>query len=73
MPIAAWLRGALAPLVRDTLAAPGARVAAFVSPRELRRRVAEHLAGAADHRRSLWPLLILELWLGRLHDLRSPS
>jgi len=65
LPVGAWLRGPLAPLMRDTLLRPDARVRAIVRPAELDRRAAEHAAGAADHRRTLWPLLLLELWLRR--------
>jgi asparagine synthase (glutamine-hydrolysing) len=73
MPIEEWLRGPLAPLLREALLDGDARVRAYVRPRELRRRVAEHVAGAADHRRALWPLLILELWLRRVPGLSSTA
>jgi asparagine synthase (glutamine-hydrolysing) len=73
MPVGAWLRGPLAPLLAETLLAPGARVRDYVRPREVARLVAEHLAGRADHRRALWPLLLLELWLRTRADLYSPA
>jgi hypothetical protein len=46
-------------------------VRAYVKPRELALRLAEHLAGQADHRRILWPVLLLELWLRALPGLYS--
>jgi asparagine synthase (glutamine-hydrolysing) len=62
VPLGAWFRGELRPLVEDTL---------LTSPRLGRRlRVEavkaifdEHVAGRADRGHQLWTLLTLELWL----------
>jgi asparagine synthase (glutamine-hydrolysing) len=62
VPLGAWFRGELRPLVEDTL---------LVSPRLGRRlRVDavkaifdEHVSGRADRGHQLWTLLTLELWL----------
>lgn len=62
IPVARWLRGPLAPLL-DRLLEPGrlARQGLF-RPEEVARRVAEHRAGAHDHRKPLWTLLMFQLW-----------
>lgn len=65
-PVDEWLRGELAPLVRDLLLAPSAEVRAFVEQRRVDHLFAEHCARRADNKRVLWALLLLELWLRRL-------
>ncbi len=66
IPVARWLRGPLAPMVDR---APGPRSAASArgssAPRRSRRLVAEHRAGARDHRKPLWTLLMFQLWHDR--------
>ena len=62
IPVARWLRGPLGPLLdrllgRDRLVAQG-----LFNPDEIARRVAEHRAGARDHRKPLWTLLMFQLW-----------
>jgi len=64
-PVDDWLRGELLPLVQDTLLAPGALVGDYVERAEIGRMVKEHGARLANHRRVLWALLLLELWLRR--------
>ena len=66
-PLAAWIRGPLAPFVRAALAAlPGA----WFERRALERLAAEHASGARDHGRVLWSLLVLEHWRAR-HAVRD--
>lgn len=74
-PVDDWLRGELAPLVEDTLLAPAALVRAYVEPEAVRRMFEEHRERRANHRRVLWALLLLELWLRRerSHAARSPE
>ena len=63
VPVAAWLRGELRPMLEDaagTLERRGVFEAA-----EVRRLVSGHLSGAADHGARLWLLLVFELWARR--------
>jgi asparagine synthase (glutamine-hydrolysing) len=60
VPLTQWLRGSLRPLLEDALSTLAAR--GLLEPGEIRRLLAEHLSGAADHRDRLWLLLVLELW-----------
>lgn len=64
-PVDDWLRGDLAPLVQDTVLAPGAHVGEYVERAVVSRMFDEHRARRANHRRVLWALLLLELWLRR--------
>ncbi|MEZ4294134.1 MAG: asparagine synthase (glutamine-hydrolyzing) [Polyangiaceae bacterium] len=64
-PVDDWLRADLAPLVQDTLLAPGALVADLVEPARTARLFEEHRTRKANHRRVLWALLLTELWLRR--------
>ena len=69
-PVDDWLRNELVPLVEDTLLAPGALVGAYVERAEVGRMFQEHRARRANHRRVLWALLLLELWLRRARTAR---
>lgn len=64
-PVDEWLRTDLAPLVSDTLLAPGAMVSSYVERREVARMFEAHKARRENNRRVLWGLLLLELWLRR--------
>jgi asparagine synthase (glutamine-hydrolysing) len=62
MPVGAWLRGALRPLLRDTLSADRLRSAGLFRPEAVERLLREHDGLIADHRKALWTLLVFELW-----------
>jgi asparagine synthase (glutamine-hydrolysing) len=62
VPLGAWFRGELRPMVEDTLLGSG-RLFRFLRPAALRALFDEHLAGRADRGHQLWTLLTLELWL----------
>ncbi len=62
IPVAAWLGGALRPLVRDLLSAEALRQGGLFQPAEVQRRLDEHDRRMADHRKPLWTLLVLEMW-----------
>ncbi len=65
MPVEDWLRGPLAPMLHDTLLAPKARVYDYVRGEVVANLVDEHQARRENHRRILWALLLLEIWLRR--------
>ncbi len=62
MPVAAWLQGALAPMVDDLLGGDAVRRAGLFRPEEVERLLREHRERKADHRKPLWTLLVFELW-----------
>jgi asparagine synthase (glutamine-hydrolysing) len=62
MPVAAWLNGALRPLVYDLLGETAVRQAGLFEPREVRRLLDQHGRMERDNRKQLWTLLVFELW-----------
>jgi asparagine synthase (glutamine-hydrolysing) len=60
VPLAEWLRGALRPMLEETMESLEQRH--LLDAAEIRRLTSEHLSGEADHRDRLWLLLVLELW-----------
>jgi asparagine synthase (glutamine-hydrolysing) len=67
MPVAAWFRGPLRDLLRDTLSDDRLRAGGLFRPEAVARLLREHETLAADHRKPLWTLLVFELW--RQHHL----
>lgn len=65
IPIGAWFRGELKPMVHDTVLAEDARVARFFRRDAMMELVRSHEASEQNHGYRLWNLLILELWLRR--------
>ena len=64
-PIAEWLRGPLADASRG-IATGGLAQTGFFDPRAMAGLAEAHIAGRADHSRTLWQLLMLEKSLGQL-------
>ena len=62
VPLGAWLRGSLAPVLSELLAEPRLRAAGVLDPAAVGRLVAEHRSGVRDHARILWALLVFESW-----------
>lgn len=62
MPIGAWLRDELRPLLEDTLSERRLAATGLLAPKPIRRLVDEHVRGRADHRKPLWTLLAFMLW-----------
>jgi asparagine synthase (glutamine-hydrolysing) len=63
IPTALWLKGLLRPLVEELLGERWLRQQGLFKPEVIQRLLKEHEAGAADHRKEIWTLLILQLWL----------
>lgn len=63
IPTAAWLRNQLRPQVDELLGERHLKAQGIFDPATVTRLVAEHVSGAADHRKKLWTLLVLQLWL----------
>ena len=62
VPMGAWFRGPLAPVLRELLAESRLRAAGLLDPAVVGRLVAEHRSGVRDHARILWALLVFESW-----------
>ncbi len=66
VPAAEWLRGPLAPVLRDQVESGHACAEGWIDRAAATRTLDEHLSGAADNSAALWPLLSFGLWLDRL-------
>jgi asparagine synthase (glutamine-hydrolysing) len=65
IPIDAWLRGPLRPLVEETVLHPRARVGALVNQDVARQLFQAHASGQGRHGNVLWSLLVLARWADR--------
>jgi asparagine synthase (glutamine-hydrolysing) len=65
VPIAAWIRGPLRELVQDLLSPDRIRSGGVFEPATVTRLLEEHLSGRFDHRKTLFTLLVFELWRER--------
>ncbi|TMQ25759.1 MAG: asparagine synthase (glutamine-hydrolyzing) [Candidatus Rokuibacteriota bacterium] len=63
VPLTAWLKRELRPLVDEYLSPDRIRREGFFRSEVTARLVAEHMAGRADHSRNLWALLLFGVWL----------
>jgi asparagine synthase (glutamine-hydrolysing) len=63
VPIPAWLKQDLRPLVEEYLAPARVRRQGFFRPETISRLVSDHMAGRADYSRNIWALLLFGLWL----------
>jgi asparagine synthase (glutamine-hydrolysing) len=62
IPVAAWLKGSLDPLVDDLLSESRLSDAGYLDATRVRRLVDEHRSNERNHRKVLWTLLSFELW-----------
>lgn len=62
VPMGRWLRGPFRPLLQEFVLGDRALQRGRFDPAFLRRLVAEHEAGTANHGDRLWLLLNLEIW-----------
>ncbi len=67
VPAGEWLRGPLAPALREQLEHGSLYGEGYFDRIAARRLADEHADGSHDHSDSLWPLLALGLWLDRFH------
>jgi len=61
-PIAKWLRGKLAPLIREHLNEDKLRREGIFDPAYIKQIIDRHQRGKADYRKELWTLLVFHLW-----------
>jgi asparagine synthase (glutamine-hydrolysing) len=73
MPVAAWLNGALRPLVDDVLGTDALAAAGIFRPAEIQRMLQLHRARKRDLRKPLWTLLVFELWRRNLLQRRAAA
>lgn len=64
-PVAAWLRGALSPFLRDTLSFESVKRAGLLRPEVVSAMVERHVRGEVDHGKVLWAFAILMRWHAR--------
>jgi asparagine synthase (glutamine-hydrolysing) len=62
VPIPAWLKHELRPLVMEYLSPTRIKNQGVFNPETMRRLVSEHMAGVADYSRNIWALLVFNLW-----------
>ncbi len=62
VPIKYWLNREMKGMAHDLLGSSRARQRGYFNPRAVARLLQEHDRGARDHGRSLWALLMLEIW-----------
>ena len=65
VPMAAWLKRDLRPLVDEYLSPHRVQSEGFFRPQTVAGLVADHLAGRADYSRNIWALLIFAVWRER--------
>ena len=65
MPLGAWLRGGLRPLLIDCLGPDGLGRRGLLRQQPLDNMCREHLSGRAGHGTQLWAFIVLELWFRR--------
>lgn len=68
VPVPAWLKGELAPLLASQLSEPRLRRQGIFRPDAVARLIQENQAGKANHSRNLWGLLMFSLWYERHFD-----
>ena len=62
IPVAAWLKDVLNPLVHDLLAPERLKNQGLFNPDFVQRLIKEHEQNLASHHKQLWTLLVFQLW-----------
>jgi asparagine synthase (glutamine-hydrolysing) len=65
IPVAAWLRGDLAPFARDVLSPETVERQGYLDPAAVSRVLDDHISGKEDLSRQIWGLLNFTLWFDR--------
>lgn len=73
VPTGSWLRGSLAPMVRDTLDRADSACARYMDGATIRRLVLEHEKGTHDRTQEVWALLVFESWHRQFVSARPPT
>ncbi len=63
IPTAQWLRESLRPHAEELMGEKHLREQGLFNPKALRTMLDEHTSGKRDHRKALWTMLVLQLWL----------
>jgi asparagine synthase (glutamine-hydrolysing) len=69
MPIGAWFRGPLRSYVTDMLLGGSLIESGLFKQSELAILLESHASGTHDHRKKLWSLLVLELWMQKWYSI----
>src|SRR5437899_2275961 len=62
IPVAAWLKDRLNPLMHDLLATKRLKDQGFFEPAHVQTLMDQHEKGIASHHKQLWTLLVFQLW-----------
>ncbi len=62
IPIAAWIKGRLNPLMHDLLTPQRLNDQGLFEPAYVQKMISEHEKGVASHHKQLWTLLVFQLW-----------
>ncbi len=73
IPLKHWLRGALRPLMVDTLTSRAIRESGFFQPATIELWMSEHLAGKINHSHRLWALMVFAIWQERVRQLDAAT
>ena len=68
IPVAAWLKGKMRPLLEELLDPKRLKAQGILDPKRVQKLMDEHFTNSYDHRKPLWTLLVLELWLKAQND-----
>lgn len=68
VPVGEWFRGRLRPEVEDLLLSGSSHCRQWLDAPYIDELVREHLSGAADRAKQLWPLVSLEVWARTVLD-----
>jgi asparagine synthase (glutamine-hydrolysing) len=63
VPLAEWLRGPLRPWAQDLLDPATLAAEGYLNPSAVTRHWREHLSGARNWHRRIWPVLMFQAWL----------
>lgn len=65
IPTAQWLRTTLKPWMEELMSESALARQQLFDPKVVQRMVDEHDSGRVDHRKALWTMLVLQIWLNR--------